>query len=537
MRAATLLSSRRVLAKALVSPASARAPAAAAAAAPSPSPAAAAAAAPRCASGRAASTSYQARASSGGGGGGRPAVLVPGRSAAARHHQQRLASGSSGAPATPAAAAAASAAAPAATAAAPAPKPPRDQVLTQDPSNNVTEYIYDKMGANLHMRPDHPLGIVKAAIYGYFDDGGAAAACAAAPHGGSASPSAPPPYAKHDGRHPVVTSRANFDEVLVPADHVSRSPNDTYSVSPETVLRCHTSAHQAEILREGESPAFLVTGDVYRRDSIDATHYPVFHQMEGVRVYSADEWAGAGAGAGQGQDTTEFCVAELKATLEGLARRLFGEVECRWVEAYFPFTEPSLELEIFFNGKWLEVLGCGVMQQRILEENYAPAREAAAAKAAAASASSSATAAAPSHRAWAFGLGLERLAMVLFDIPDIRLFWSGDARFLKQFARGDLSARFKPYSKFPPCYKDVAFWVSPEFSENNLCELVRGIGGDLVEEVRLVDAFTHPRTARVSNCYRISYRSMERSLTDEEINALQERVREGVAGELKVELR
>jgi phenylalanyl-tRNA synthetase alpha chain len=518
MRAATLLSSRRALAKAfVVSPA-----AAAAAAGPAPASSAAPAASPRCASGRAASTSYQARATQGQGL-GRPAA-APGRSAAARHQQQqRHTSSSSDCAAAPAAAPASAAS----SSSPPAPKPPRDQVLTQDPSNNVTEYIYDKMGANLHMRADHPLGIIKAAIYSYFDDGGAAGACAAAPHGGPQK-MPPPPYKKHDGRHPVVTARANFDEVLVPEDHVSRSPNDTYYVSADTVLRCHTSAHQAEILREASSPAFLVTGDVYRRDSIDATHYPVFHQMEGVRVYSAEEWGE--------QDPTEFCVAELKATLEGLARRLFGEVECRWVDAYFPFTEPSLELEIFFNGKWLEVLGCGVMQQKILEENYGPANGGGG-SASSLSSSSSSSSSSPSHRAWAFGLGLERLAMVLFDIPDIRLFWSGDQRFLKQFKQGDLSARFKPYSKFPPCYKDVAFWLSPEFSENNLCELVRGIGGDLVEEVSLVDSFTHPKTARTSHCYRISYRSMERSLTDEEINALQERVRAGVAGELKVELR
>ena len=83
----------------------------------------------------------------------------------------------------------------------------------------------------------------------------------------------------------------------------------------------------------------------------------------------------------------------------------------------------------------------------------------------------------------------------------------------------------------------MAFWVSPEFSENNLCELVRGIGGDLVEEVALIDNFTHPKTQRTSNCYRITYRSMDRSLTDEEINGLQERVREGVSQQLKVELR
>ncbi|KAL4444996.1 hypothetical protein ABPG77_004046 [Micractinium sp. CCAP 211/92] len=365
----------------------------------------------------------------------------------------------------------------------------REEVITDHPFNNVTDSIFQKIGVNLHQQPAHPIGIIKGAIYDYFDQ------------------QHPSTFVKFDDLQPLVTAQANFDEVLVPADHVSRSPNDTYYVSPDVVLRCHTSAHQAELLRAGNT-AFLVTGDVYRRDSIDATHYPVFHQMEGVRVFGPADWEAAG------QDPTAFAEAELKRTLEGLAKHLFGEVEMRWIDAYFPFTEPSFELEIFFNGQWLEVLGCGVMQQSILDKNLEPGR-----------------------KAWAFGLGLERLAMVLFDIPDIRLFWTADQRFLKQFKAGDLSSKFKSYSKYPPCYKDVAFWVSDSFTENNLCEVVRGIAGDLVEEVKLIDDFTHPKTGRTSNCYRIAYRSMDRSLTDEEINALQEEVRSTIASKLGVELR
>lgn len=175
-----------------------------------------------------------------------------------------------------------------------------------------------------------------------------------------------------------------------------------------------------------------------RRDSIDATHYPVFHQMEGVRVFEPADWEAAG------QEPTAFAEAELKRTLEGLAKHLFGgwrggraprprrraarcsrrarrgalpapgagcpphmrglsptisapprrrpptpphpptnmhpppagEVEMRWIDAYFPFTEPSFELEIFFKGQWLEVLGCGVMQQSILDKNLEPGRKA-----------------------------------------------------------------------------------------------------------------------------------------------------------------
>ena len=347
---------------------------------------------------------------------------------------------------------------------------------------------------------------------------------------------------------PIVSVKANFDEILIPADHVSRSPNDTFYVDEERCLRCHTSAHQTEMLRAGLSK-FLVTGDVYRRDTIDATHYPVFHQMEGFRVFTREEWGGAG---GDGEFTA-FCEAELKAELEALARHLFGDVEMRWVDAYFPFTDPSLELEIFFNGDWLEVLGCGVVQQSILDSN---GRE--------------------GTKAWAFGLGLERLAMILFDIPDIRLFWSEDKRFLSQFKEGtiprrpshrrapppprrarvptdaagahiqfsepparagEMRSKFVPYSKYPPVFKDMSFWKSDKFTENNLCSLVRDVAGDLAEEVKLIDSFTHPKTGRDSECYRITYRSMERSLTNEEIDAMQEVVRKQAVDELEVELR
>lgn len=365
----------------------------------------------------------------------------------------------------------------------------KEDVITSDPHNNITESIFQKIGVNLHLQEDHPIGIIKSAIYDYFD----------CQHPGA--------FTKYDDLHPVVSARANFDEVLVPADHVSRSPNDTYYVDSATVLRCHTSAHQAEVLRSGQG-AFLVTGDVYRRDSIDSTHYPVFHQMEGVRVFAPADWEAAGL------DGTAFAERELKAALEGLAQHLFGEVEMRWIDAYFPFTEPSFELEIFFKGQWLEVLGCGVVQQAILD-----------------------AAGRSGHRAWAFGLGLERLAMVLFDIPDIRLFWSADDRFLKQFAPGNLTSKFRPYSRYPPCNKDVAFWVSEAFTENNLCEVVRGVAGDLAEEVALLDEFTHPKTGRTSRCYRLVYRSMERSLTDEEVNAMQDAVRSEIADKLGVELR
>ncbi|KAL5719394.1 phenylalanine--tRNA ligase [Ranunculus cassubicifolius] len=363
----------------------------------------------------------------------------------------------------------------------------KDDVVKDEPTNNVPDAIFSKLGLQLHRRDQHPLGILKNAIYDYFDKNYSTE------------------FVKFDDLCPIVSVKQNFDDVLVPADHVSRNYNDTYYIDAQTVLRCHTSAHQAELLRMGQTH-FLVTGDVYRRDSIDSTHYPVFHQMEGFRVFTPEEWEKSPI------DSTSYAAAELKNTLEGLARHLFGDVEMRWVDAYFPFTSPSFELEIYFQ-KWMEVLGCGVVEQEILKANGRT-----------------------DNVAWAFGLGLERLAMVLFDIPDIRLFWSNDKRFTSQFSKGQLGLKFKPFSKFPPCYKDMSFWINDSFTENNLCEIVRGVAGDLAEEVKLIDDFTNKK-GMTSHCYRIAYRSMERSLTDDEINQLQWNVREEVQSKLNVVLR
>ena len=121
-------------------------------------------------------------------------------------------------------------------------------------------------------------------------------------------------------------------------------------------------------------------------------------------------------------------------------------LKVRWVEAYFPFTSPSWELEVFWQGDWLEVLGSGIVQQSIL-----------------------ANAGVSSRLGWAFGLGLERIAMLLYSIPDIRLFWSTDTRFLSQFNATKPIQRFVPFSKYPPCFKDVSFWLrSPSSAAGGL---------------------------------------------------------------------
>lgn len=237
--------------------------------------------------------------------------------------------------------------------------------------------------------------------------------------------------------------------------------------------------------------------------------------MEGLRVFSDKDIDILRVALKMPADVTaeQIVIHDLRSALEGMVDKLFGKVPKRWIGAYFPFTEPSFELEIHYNGKWLEVLGCGMIQKAILQ-----------------------TAGQAERHGWAFGLGLERLAMVLFDIPDIRLFWSRDARFLDQFETAKI-VKFKPYSRMPACYKDVSFWVPETFHENDFFEVVRNVAADIVEDVSLVDKFTHPKKNQTSYCFRINYRDMERTLRNEEVDEMQERVKAALVSELKVTLR
>jgi phenylalanyl-tRNA synthetase alpha chain len=349
---------------------------------------------------------------------------------------------------------------------------------------NVSPQVASKVGINLHQRPLHPLHTIQQKIVQYWNDDPTNAA------DGNMK------FQVFDDIAPIVSCEQNFDRLRIPPDHISRSLSDTYYLDKTTVLRTHTSAHQVDLLRQGHNQ-FLVAGDVYRRDEIDQSHYPVFHQMEGVKMFDAATLAKCESEEAQ----VELIAKDLKEQLEGLAAHLFGPVEMRWVDEYFPFTHPSYELEIKFQDQWMEVLGCGVVHPEIV-----------------------ANADRPDEKGWAFGLGLERLAMILFNIPDIRLFWTDDDRFHSQFKSGEI-VQFKPYSKYPPVYKDVSFWLYDTFHVNELNEVVRGVAGDLVEQLELLDKFTNPKTQKESHCYRITYRSMDRSLTNEEIDAIQEEVR------------
>lgn len=186
----------------------------------------------------------------------------------------------------------------------------------------------------------------------------------------------------------------------------------------------------------------------------------------------------------------------------------------RWVDAYFPFTEPSAELEIYYNNNWLEVLGCGVFRDKVLLNGGLNPEI---------------------QTVWAFGMGIERLAMTLFKIKDIRLFWSQDPRFLNQFKANTIN-EFKIYSKYPPCYKDFSFYINDNFEENDIHELIRDISGDIVEEVKLIDKYIN-KANKTSLCFRVNFRHMDKSLTNEEINIIQFKIRDRLKNTLGLELR
>lgn len=412
----------------------------------------------------------------------------------------------------------------------------------EDEYTNVPPFLTKLAERRLHKNDAHPVGIVRSLIEQKIAGLG---------------------FTPYNDFTPVVSTHDNFDALGFPADHPGRSVTDTYYLNKDTLLRTHTSAHEIECFQTCPTPGYLITADVYRRDTIDRTHYPAFHQMEGARVWSRKEHgdrladviradlaalpksslvtedphppfhAGNPKQDGMTDEECELIGQHLKRTLELImedvfqrAREsaiaagsddpdLFKPLKARWIETTFPWTTPSWEIEIWWKGDWLEMCGCGVVKHAVLEN-----------------------AGVPEKIGWAFGIGLERTAMILFGIPDIRLFWSEDRRFLDQF-RPNAVSTFKPWSKYPGIARDVAFWMQDgvDVHENDFTEIVRGTAPDLVENVALVDEFTHPKTGRRSKCFRINYQAMDRNLTNDEINALQKNVEAGLQSKFGVEIR
>ncbi|XP_017781622.1 PREDICTED: probable phenylalanine--tRNA ligase, mitochondrial [Nicrophorus vespilloides] len=390
----------------------------------------------------------------------------------------------------------------------------------KDEYTNVTPKILSYLNRNLHIQQNHPLCLVRDRIVNYF-------------YKSYKNSRGNPIFSVYDNISPVVSVQQNFDSLLIEPSHPSRTKSDCYYINNNYLLRGHTTAHQSELIQAGLD-SFLVIGDVYRRDEIDSTHFPVFHQIDAVRLHTRDQLFKnndelqlfeLGDNVEGGKQTCHTLEAvkllehQLKQCLVGLAQSLFGkDVEYRWVETQFPFTCPSWELELKYKDDWLELLGCGIMKQPILTE-----------------------AGVVDQIGWAFGLGLERVAMKLYQIPDIRLFWSQDSGFLNQFktATADTNVVYKTVSQFPQCKNDISFWLAEngDFNSNDFYDLVRTVGGDIVEQVNLVDSFVHPKSKQTSHCYRITYRHMEKTLTQEEVNLVHKKIEDEAAEKLGVKIR
>lgn len=193
----------------------------------------------------------------------------------------------------------------------------------------------------------------------------------------------------------------NFDALNIGPDHPARDDRDSLFVSDNVVLRTETSAVQIRTMETRQPPVKIIApGRVYRRDAVDRTHSAMFHQVEGLLV------------------DRDVSFADLKGTLTTFLQQLFdvvpgdGGLKTRFRPHYFPFTEPSAEFDVFFNGRWLELGGCGMVHPEVLKNvGYDPEK----------------------YTGFAFGFGIERMAMIRFGIDDLRNFYENDTRFLEQF--------------------------------------------------------------------------------------------------------
>jgi phenylalanyl-tRNA synthetase alpha chain len=195
----------------------------------------------------------------------------------------------------------------------------------------------------------------------------------------------------------VETEYYNFDALNTPDWHPSRDMHDSFYTKAGGVLRTHTSAFQVRAMRQQQPPPIraMTAGRCYRRDEIDATHFPIFHQVDVIAI------------------DRSISFADLKWTLDRLLRALLGpDIQLRFRPSYFPFTTPSAEVDVFYRGRWMELLGSGMIRPEVLRNGGLDSEE---------------------YQGFAFGMGIDRLTMARFGIDDIRLLYANEESFLAQF--------------------------------------------------------------------------------------------------------
>lgn len=313
----------------------------------------------------------------------------------------------------------------------------------------------------------------------------------------------------------IVTVEDNFDILNTPQDHPSRKKSDTYYLTDKDVLRTQTTVmwsfylKNPEILNKLKERGWvgaLSAGIVFRKDEIDRTHYPAFHQIDGLYICEKDQKI--------------ITKKDLEEVQVDIVKSIFGEnLKWKFEVDSFPFTDPSVELNIKLAGKddWMEVTGAGLVHKQVLK-NFGLNPEI--------------------YNGWAFGFGIERLAMLKMNIPDIRILWSDDPRITSQFK--DINSKFKEVSKYPATSRDISFIIDKNINLNNYYEIVRDFANDLIKEVKLLDSYEDEKKFgknKKSYTFRIVYQSLERTLSNEEINKIQEKIRKKTEKDLKAVLR
>ena len=316
----------------------------------------------------------------------------------------------------------------------------------------------------------------------------------------------------------IVPADISFDLFDFPADHPARSTSDTYYVDDKNILRTHDTVfwyyylQHPEIkarIERGESMGALCYGKVYRKDEIDSRHMNIFHQLGGWYIAPESE---------------KVEPEDLKNVLGDIVHAVFGpDMKHRVNDDTFPYTDPSFEVEVNVagtaaegpaRGEWLEVLGSGMPKASVLKKMGVEG-----------------------YHGWAFGFGIERLAIISMALPDIRLLWSTDERIKKQLVLGNA---FKEVSKYPPVVRDISFIVTSDFTPNNYFDLVRDVAGDLVEEVALLDRYENEEkfgAGKLSYAYRITYRSIDRTLTSEEVDTVHKKLEEATTSTYGAQVR
>lgn len=321
---------------------------------------------------------------------------------------------------------------------------------------SIPSNITDKIGKNLYTIQNHPIQIVKELVFAYFDD-----------------------MVRIEIENPYIPIEYNYDKLRIPLNHPSRL-SDPFYKDDKIMLRTHMTCYLYPFAfsKTGKSKLkFITCGDVYRQDIIDKLHYPVFHQIDAFHIV----------------DENIDVKKDLRDKLNGLMNALFGsKYKFRIIEdtnsINFPFTEDSLEIEIEvpdINGNisYLEILGAGTVHPSLMKDLGLV-----------------------NHKAWAFGIGVERIAMLLFDISDIRLFWSNNKIISNDYINYELVS------------KDL--YINNVISYNDVCNMIRSIDiNSIIESV-----IPHKESNNIIN-YKINYRAVDKVLKKVEINKIHNKIK------------